>query len=382
MLSAALLTCAGLFLKSFWTIKATDLGIKAEEVLGVQLQSLDQGALASGSDAEHDIYRRALTTLRAIEGTERSALAIGLPFVSSFGMSIWVPGLDSIPELPGGGPFLNAVSGRYFETVGTPVLRGGPITDDHVARGDRVVVVSEATAARLWPGADPLGACIRIGAKIDPCAEVIGVVADVHRQGYREPPSMQLYIPLAQERGLSGTSLVVRPSGAPTAIESRIASILSTSEPLVDHVEVTRLDTLIADQIRPWQLGAVVLTLVSLIAALVSLVGVYGVLSFSVAQRYQEIGVRMALGASTYSIRNMILRFGLTTAGFGVTSGIVLVLAGSRWISPLLFETSIADANVIAAVAALLGSATVVACVLPARLATRVDPAICLRADG
>ena len=193
---------------------------------------------------------------------------------------------------------------------------------------------------------------------------------------------MQLYIPLAQERGFSGTSLVVRPSGAPTAIESRLASILSTPEPLVDHVKVTRLDTLIADQIRPWQLGAVVLTLVSLIAALVSLVGVYGVLSFSVAQRHQEIGVRMAMGASTHSIRNMILRFGLTTAGLGVTSGIVLVLAGSRWISPLLFETSIADATVIAAVTALLGSATVVACVLPARLATRVDPAICLRADG
>ena len=145
---------------------------------------------------------------------------------------------------------------------------------------------------------------------------------------------------------------------------------------------MTRLDALLAEQVRPWQLGAVVLTLASLITALVSLLGVYGVLTYAVAQRKREIGIRMALGAPTHSIRNMVLAFGLTTAGLGVTSGIALVMAGSRWISPLLFETSIADATVIGTVAASLVTATLVACLLPARLATQVDPAECLRSEA
>jgi len=381
-LSSALLVCAGLFLKSFWTIRTTDLGF-ADDVLAVQLRSLDDAALPEGSDVETNLYERALAAARSIEGSGRAALSVGLPFLYNFGMSIWVPGLDSIPRLPGGGPYLSAVSGGYFGAVGTPILRGVGISQGDVSRQAPVVVVSRSTARTLWPGGDALGECLRIGSESSQCLRVIGVAADVHRQGYREPPSLQIYVPLGRERGrFGGMALVVRPAGSPGGDATRLASALEGIDPVVDHVDVQRLDSVVDSQVRPWRLGAVVLTLTAAIALLVSLIGVYGVLSYGVAHRRREMGVRLALGATATSLQRLVLRTGLVSGMVGVTTGICLVIAASHWLAPLLFETPVADPLVLAAVATVLVAAAVAACALPAAEAGRVDAMACLRGEG
>lgn len=379
-LATALLVCAGLFLKSFWTIRVTDLGVDGE-VLVVQLRSLDPAALPHGSEGESEIYARALEAVRGAEGAGSAALTVGVPFLMNFGLSMWVPGLDSIPTLPGGGPFVSAVGARYFETVGTAIVRGLPITEEHIRSGERVGVVSESMAGALWPGEDPLGRCVRVGAETAECHTVVGVAADVHRQGYREPPSVQFYVPFGQQTSFFGTALVVRPNRATAGARARVENALSGLDPRVDHVDVVRLDSLLEAQVRPWRLGAVVLTLTSLIAALVSVLGVYGVLLYLVAQRRQEIGVRMALGASGAAIRRLVVKVGAFSTGVGLAAGVLVVIAAAPWVGPLLFETEVADAAVIGTVGALITSAALIACLVPANQAARVDPASCLRAD-
>lgn len=380
-LSAALLLCAGLFVKSFWTMRVTDLGVDAERVHTVSLRSLD--FTLGGGDAEETArYERALAALRDSGAGDSAALTVGLPFFTNFGMSIHVPGRDSIPELPGGGPFISVVSDRYFETIGTRILRGAPITERDVATRARVAVIGASTAATLWPNGNALGQCVHVGAADDPCFRIVGVAEDVHRRGYREPPSLQLYLPLGATSAFSGSTLLVRSARSGGAYESRLQAELSRAVPGVDYVEVRRLDTFLAPEIRPWKLGAVMLSMVAALAILMSLAGVFGVLTQVVARRRREIGVRMALGASRLSIRALVLRMGMLASVVGVALGFLAVLAGARWLGPLLFETPVADPLVMAAVGIGLVGAAAVACLLPASQAARVDPATSLRADS
>jgi hypothetical protein len=286
-----------------------------------------------------------------------------------------------VPVLPGGGPYFSAVSAGYFEAVGTPLRRGQPIGEEHTRTGARVVVVSEAMAEALWPGAEALGQCVRLGNPVGECWQVIGVVADVHREGYREPPSMQFYVPYGVESSFGGTALVVRPAVSTANVLARVEAALAALDPRIDFVETTPLQTLLEPQIRPWRLGAVVLTLAALLAVIVSLLGVYGVLAQLLAQRRREIGVRLALGASGGSVRGLLLRTGLLTALAGVVLGVAPVVGASRWLGPLLFETPVHDPWVITAVAVLLISGALVACAPAALQAARVDPLTALRSE-
>ena len=378
-LSATLLLCAGLFVESFRTIRVTDLGIAADEAYSVELRAIDGDRLQHGAADEVDAYERALAALRSSPVGVRSALSVGLPFGNTFGTSVTLPGRDSIPELPGDGPYVSAVGDGYFSATGTAVLRGAAIDEGHVARGVGVVVVSQTTADLLWPNEPAIGSCVRLGDPTSECRQVIGVSADVHRQGYREPRSLQFYIPLGTEFGFSGTSLVVRPPAGSTRGVVEIRRLLGEALPDVDHVDVVRMDVPIQAELRPWRLGAIVLTVTSSLAALVSIIGVYGVLSYMVQQRRREIGVRMALGATGVKIRTMVLRVGLGTGVAGVLLGFAAVFAGRGAIGPLLFETSVSDPIVMASVGALMVGAATLACTLPARHAASIAPADCLR---
>lgn len=380
-MAAALLLCAGLFVKSFWTMRVTDLGVDAEQLRVVTLRSLDPSASIHGDDPDAE-YRRALEFLRSRGDGSRFALSVGLPFYSNFGMSIAVPGRDSIPELPGGGPFVTSVSGGYFETVGTEIVRGRPISDADVETNAPVVVVGEATAATLWPGGDGLGECLHLGTAESPCLTVVGVAEDVHRRGYREPSSLQLYVSMGMTDRFSGASLLVRPPRGGAAYESRLSAELTRWDPAIDFVEIRRLDSFLAAEIRPWRLGAVMVSMVAVLAVLIAVGGVFGVLTYLVATRRREIGVRIALGASGDSIRRLVLRMGLTAGSLGVALGFAGVLLGSRWLGPLLFETRVSDPLVLTGVGSGLILLSALACLVPARRAARVDPVTCLRAEA
>lgn len=380
-LSAVLLAGAGLFLKSFRTLRVTDLGVDAGSVVAVTLASLDPEAIPRATPREYALYMRALEAVAVDPDVARASVSLGLPFLYNFGLSIVVPGRDSIPTLPGGGPWLTAVTEGYFETVGTTILRGRGFTAAEVAGDEAVTVVSESMARLLWPGTDALGACVRVGDGESPCSRVVGVVEDVHRQGYREPPSLQYYVPLAPNGTFGGMTVTLRLRDGGEGALARIRSTLAEVDPAVDWVETTRLVSALEPQVRPWRLGSWVLGTAALLALAVAVMGVYGVLSYLVEQRRREIGIRIALGASMVGIRGLVLRTGLGATAAGLVAGLAAVLLSARWLEPLLVETRVGDPLVLSGVAGILLASGAAACLLPAGRAAGVEPSSCLKEE-
>ncbi len=385
-MSTGLLLCAALFARSFWAMKGTDLGVDADRVYTVDLRALDRDIWSSNQ--ADSVHVRALERVREADPTTRWALTVGLPLAASFSISVHVAERDSIPVLPGGGPFVSMVSDGYFATTGTRLVQGRDLAPDAAELGLREIVIGASTVDALWPGEDALDRCIRIDGPDTPCWTVVGVAEDVNRQGYREPPSIQIYVPLGATPQFGGATLLARPGvGGPGVrrlgggISATARAELIASDPRVDFVEVRRLDSLLSAEIRPWRLGATMLSLAAGLAVAISLAGVLAVLSYLVAQRRREIGVRLALGAGRDAIRSLVLRQGLWTGAIGAALGIAAVLLSARWIGPLLFETRVLDPLLLLGVGAGVAGVSTLACLSPARSATRIDPVETLRAS-
>ena len=384
-LSVVLLVGAGLFLRSLWNVRALDLGLQPERVLAVSIHWPGLGRIADADARQregqrrNEFYRQALERVSSLPGTEHAALTVGMPFQSSFGVGLRVPGWDSLPRLAGGGPNISAVTGDYFATIGTRLLKGRVFTPREGAGSERVAIVSDVMARTLWPGRDPLGACLLIDGK--PCSRIVGVVADARRFRLREEPHMHYYVPLGQESSIGGTTLLVRPVGNPEAFANSVRRLLLSMDPGLGYIEAQSLQEIIDPQLRPWKLGVSVFGLAGVLALVVAAVGLYSVLSYLVEQRTQELGVRIALGAKAGNIVRLVLRDSLTMTFLGIAAGAVLALIAGRFLQDLLFQTSGRDPVVLAAVAIALVLVAVAASVLPAHRANQVDPMGALRAE-
>jgi hypothetical protein len=277
---------------------------------------------------------------------------------------------------------VSAVGADYFATVGTRVRRGRAFTPTEGAGTEPVAVVNATMAHTLWPRQDAIGRCIRIGADTAPCARVVGLGEDARRYELREDPSMQYYIPLGQEQGFGGAVLLARPRRAamPTVAAAAIRIMEETDASVgraVAHPMRESLDPLL----RPWRLGATVFGLSGVLALLVAALGLYSVMSYAVAQRTHEVGVRLALGATPGSIVGLIMRQSLTMALVGIAGGLLLTLYAGRFVRELLYETSPRDPLALSVATAVLLCAAVAATLWPALRARRVDPMRALRAD-
>jgi predicted permease len=385
-LSALLLVGSGLFVVSLERIRAMDLGLEPERVLTFSVQRTSVTAIADAGERQRERDRRAsfypmvLERLGQRPDVEAASLAIGLPFGVGFGDDIRVPGRAGIPELKGGGPFVNAVTSEYFRTVGTRIVRGRSFTADDRAGSAPVVVVNETMAATLWPNEDALGRCFSIG-QSPACAEVVGVAADTRRFQLREDEAMWFYLPLGQEQGLSGTQLLVRPAGDANQLLADLKRTLIDLDPTIRFVNAAVLQDRVDAQLRPWQLGAAVFSVMGVLALVVAAVGLYSLMSYVVAYRAHEIGVRMALGARPADVVRLVVREGLTLAAAGVVTGFALALAAAGPVEPLLFDTSPREPIVFAAVAVTLLAMAVAATLLPAARARRVSPVEAMRAE-
>ena len=296
-------------------------------------------------------------------------------------MNLFIPGFDSVPKLPGGGPYIAAVSADYFSTVGTKLLRGrtfGPTEGDGT---EPVTIVNETMARTLWPRQDALSRCIRIGADTAPCAQVVGIVEDARRYDLREPPSMQYYIPLGQERQFSGSVLMIRPRSTPAMFLPTAVRLINDTDASIERTAAWPIRERIDPLLRPWKLGATVFTLGGVLALLVAVLGLYSVMSYSVAQRTHEMGVRIALGARTLSIVGMIVRQGMITAAAGIAAGVMIAVFAGQQIRDLLFDTAPNDGTVIGAATAILLASAMLASLWPAWKAGRVDPMRALKSD-
>jgi hypothetical protein len=291
---------------------------------------------------------------------------------------LWVPGVDSVGRL--GRFILIGVGGDYFRTMGTRILRGRPILDSDRLGAARVVVVSDAMAAKLWPGQDPMGKCVKIAADSMPCSSVVGIAEGIVREGLQGDTKLQYYVPIDQySRGRGG--LFVRTRRRADEAMPAIRAELQREVPVSQYVQTVTLASIMSPMLRQWQLGATMFTLFGVLALALAAVGLYSVISYSVAQRTHEMGIRVALGASRASLLMLVVRGPVRLVAAGIVLGALIARGASRGVATLLFHESPGDPLVYAAVALVLLVVSLVASAVPARTAARIEPTIALRID-
>jgi len=375
-MSVLLLVGAGLFVRSLSNVRSLDLGWKPEPVLvvtpnyrGLKLDSVTA-----------DATRRALLdAARAIPGVASAARVNSQPFATSY-RNLFVEGIDSVQRL---GRFnYQATTPQYFDVSGTRIVRGRGFTEQERGIAGHVAVVSQSMARVLWPNTEPVGKCFRMDSLTEPCIRVIGVAEDVVQQTIFDNERLIYYIPDESSTVRPGNRIWVRfARGDASAQIETLRRALQAVMPAPGYVTVAPLEDIVDKQRRSWTLGATMFAAFGALALLVAAVGLYGVISYNVAQRTHELGIRIALGAQAADVVRLVVNQAASFAGAGVLLGIVGALAAARWIEPLLFGESARDPIVYAVVAGTIAFVALVASAGPALRATRADPNTVLRSN-
>jgi predicted permease len=376
-LSLVLLVGAGLFVRSLRHVRDVRLGFDPDAVLSVDLRLRDV-KLDSAETAA--LRLRLLDAATTVPGIEHATLQQAEPFGGMSDWPLFVEGIDSVRKF---GLFeFNAVSAGYFATMGTRLLRGRGIESGDVNGSRRVMVVSASMAGVLWPGADPLGKCVRVGL-VDtvPCRYVVGVAEDIHARGFGpQARNFYYYMAAAQWRPQEG-GLFVRATGDVGRAIEPLRRRLQREMPGASYVTVSRLGDLVEAQSRSWVMGATLFTAFGALALVLAAVGLYSVMAYNVAQRRQELAVRVALGAAAADVMRLVVGEGLRFAVSGAAVGGAIALLAAPRIAPLLFNQSPRDPIVLGTVTGVLLLVAVVASLIPALRGARVDPNSALRAD-
>jgi putative ABC transport system permease protein len=271
----------------------------------------------------------------------------------------------------------NIVSPNYFKTIGIPLVQGRDFTAADTATAPGVVIINEEFARRYFPGANPMGKRVRTDSE-GPYLEVVGVAKNARYRSLREEPLPFFYTPLAQE-GMSSLTLFVRTEGDPLTVLPSVRAELKNLNKNLTLYQINTLSAHLAEALSSDRMIAVLLGVFGVAALLLAAVGLYGVMSYAVARRTHEIGVRMALGAQTGDIMNLVLWQGMMLLIVGGVAGLVAAFALTRLMSSLLYGVSASDPATFVGVTLLLAGVVLLACYLPARRATKVDPMVALR---
>ncbi len=376
-LTTVLLVGAGLFVRSLDAVQGLDLGFTPRQVLYASVNFDERRNTAAEITA---FYREAVERVRAIPGVRTAGLAVGSPFMNNYATRLRIPGVDSIPPLTGGGPYYYRLSSQALQALGSRLVRGRLFTpSDDVPGAAPVAIVTELMAHTLWQGRDPLAQCLIVDNR--PCAAVVGIVADMHREGLREDPFMQYIIPLATAGTVTPQALLVATGGPPDALIEPVRRALLGLRTDLPFAQVEPYETLIAPEARSWRLGATMLTAFGALSLLIAAIGVYGMLAFIVTQRLPELGVRAALGATPLRLHVLVVAWGIGAAVVGVLLGLGVALAAGGQIEPLLFGVSGRDPLVVTAAAGAVLIVSLLASLVPGRRAAATDPLVALRAE-
>jgi len=299
-------------------------------------------------------------------------------------MSLHVPGLDSLPHVRSGGPYVAAVTADYFRTMGTAVRRGRGFTPTDVLGSQRVAVVNETMARLFWPGENPLGKCLRIGERATQCTEVVGVAEDTRPGRVTDGVLVQYFIPLAQADSVMNwpvTALLIRSESPGDGLIPAVRREVQATSAQLPYPDVDRMRRVLGWRLRPWRLGSSLLIVFGALGLLLAAIGLYGVLSYIVSQRTQEMGIRIALWAGRREILALVMGQALRVTAWGVVLGVAGALAAGRAIASLLYGVTPHDPLVLSVAIAVLAAVAAVASYVPARRAMRIDPAQALRAE-
>jgi predicted permease len=378
-LTFVLVAGAGAFAWSLWNALHADLGFDAGRVFWVSLPK-DTAHPPAWAQAA---FERGLERVRRLPGVERASLAATVPFAFSAAIDLEVPGVEKLPVLPSGGPYLNAVSPDFFATLGTRVKEGRPFASEEDRAGGRpVAIVNETMARLLWPGREALGRCLKIGESQAPCATIVGVVEDSRRQAIAEGPTMQCYVPLSQApKSFHWRALFAREGKGARHLERQIRREFRAATPGLPLPDVDRLSNLLEPELQPWRTGARVLALFGGLAFVLSLAGVYGVVAAALGRRRYELGVRLAHGAPWRRILGLSLAHGLRIGVAGGVFGLALTLAAAKRLEPLLYRTSVRSPSLLGTTAAVVLGVALLASYLPARSLRHLDLTRVLRAE-
>ena len=375
-LSVVLLVGAGLFVRSLRNVQSVRLGYDVDPVL---LVSLNMRGVKLDSAHTVELRHRLLQTAKSIPGVENASLQAAVPFWSTWSQRLYVEGIDTVSRL--GGFDLNAVSSEYFSTIGTRLIRGRGISDTDTPNAPRAMVVGEAMGRVLWPGRDPIGQCVRVGADTMPCTYVVGIAENIKEQSLAGGDSSYYYYVSAAQFNPTNGGVFIRTRGDAEHFKESVRRRLQREMPGASYVTITPFTEIIGSQKRSWRLGATMFAAFGALALVLAGIGLYSVIAYNVAQRTHELGVRRALGAQAPDVVRLVVTDGLRLAGAGVVIGTLAAFWAAKWVKPLLFDVSPRDPLVFGAVTVMLVCVAVAASWIPALRAARVDANVALRSE-
>lgn len=383
-LAVVLLAGAGLMLRTFTRLQNTSPGFTADGVLHLEINPTYRSREDYRVEFMSRRYQQLIDQIATVPGVVAVAANSDLPFV---GQKPWYRGEFSIEgqssEESKQNPLVNyqAVSPEYFRVMQIPLLRGRAFTDHDTVRPDGhrdVAIINKRLAERMWPNADPLGKRVNCGDDGSGCAEIVGIVGDVKHNSLVDEVGYDLYYACYQSYAKQ-THFVARTQGDPLTLANEIQRAIWQVAPDTGVFNVMPLTRLSANTVWQSRVWGLLFGIFSLIALVLAAAGIYGVMAYFVTQRTREIGVRIALGAQWSDVLKLILKSGMLLVTIGLTIGLLGALALTRLMTTLLFEVSPTDPITFGAVVLCVVLATLLACYIPARRATKVDPLVALR---
>jgi putative ABC transport system permease protein len=383
-LSVLLLVGAGLLVRSFVRLLTVDPGFQPSGLLTFQIDL--SGERYSNAAAVAAFYEQLSARLAGVSGVERVGAATQLPLTGSrdrWGITIEGRPLENPANAPEADRY--GVTPGYFAAMNIPLLRGRLLTEADGIDAPPVIVIGKTMAVELWPGEDPIGRRVTLaGGPGNPPRTIVGIVDDVRHYGLHVPATIQAYMPRVQGPWLETSMVMVvraRPGVDPLSLAAAAREQVRAIDALQPVRQMSTYDGIVAASLATRRFTLALLALFAATALLLAIVGLYGALSYVVGQRQREIGVRVALGAVRRDIRRLVLKQGMRPVAIGGVFGLLVAFAAARGIDALLFGVSGRDTTTYASAVLAIALASLVACLIPANRAARIDPAVTLRAE-
>jgi predicted permease len=373
-LACVLLVGAGLLLRSFLRVLDIDLGFQPSRAAAISVDYDDGGNPAKRAAIWQEIVRQS----SMIPGVEASGISDNLPMSRNRSWGIAAKGEEKRDDLGYLPVFVYIVSPGYLKAMGMRLMEGRDISWEDMSNNRSVVIINETVARKLWPGQDPIGRTALAGGT-EP--EVIGVIADIRESGAEDNAGAQMYLPATKQFGPEGANLVVRSKLPPTAVATSVMGTLRQINPGQPATEFKPIQALVDRATSPRRFFVLLVGTFACLGLLLASLGIYGVVSYSVTRQTQEIGIRMALGATETRVQLDVIWETLRLALIGIALGMMASLAVARLIASLLFQTAPTDPLTFVGVVVLLGTVALLAGFLPARRASTIDPMVALRVN-
>ena len=373
-LACVLLVGAGLLLRSFLRVLNVDLGFEPSRAAAISVDYDAGGNAAKQAAIWQEVVRRA----SMLPGVEAAGISDNLPMSRNRGWGIAAKGQEKPKDSDFIGVFVYIVSPGYLKAMGMRLMKGRDIRWEDLANNQNVIIINETVAKKLWPGQDPIGRTAIAGGQE---SQVIGVIANVRESSAEDNGGAQMYLPATKNFGPTGCYLVVRSKLPPATLGTSVMRTLRERNPGQPATEFTPIQSLVDHAVSPRKFFVLLVSIFAGLGLFLASLGIYGVISYSVTRQTQEIGIRMALGATQARVQGEVIWKTLRLALIGIAVGTVASFAVSSLIASLLFGTAPRDPVTFTGMIVLLGLVALFAGYIPARRASRIDPMIALRTN-